>query len=71
VTHHGYLDILEAGHNWEEKAAVRNHLQDTLARVLLKILTFNGGYNTGVIECTGAFPLDWVKPRFSARALGY
>jgi hypothetical protein len=36
VTHHGYLDILEAGHDWEEIAAIRNHLHDVLARMVLK-----------------------------------
>jgi hypothetical protein len=71
VTHHGYLDILETGHDWEEIAAISNHLHDALARVVLKILKFDGGYGPGVIEYTGAIPVDWVKPRFSARALGY
>ena len=71
VTHHGYLDILEAGHDWEEIAAISNHLHDTLARVVLKILQFDGGYNPGVLKYTGAFPVNWVKPHFSAQALGY
>jgi hypothetical protein len=71
VTHHGYLDILEAGHDWEEIAAIRNHLHDALARVILKILQFDGSYNPGVVTYRGAFAVDWVKPHFSARALGY
>jgi hypothetical protein len=71
VTHHGYLDILEADHNWEEIAAIRNHLHDALSRVVLKILKFDGGYSPGVVKYTGAFAVDWVKPHHPARALGY
>jgi len=72
VTHHGYLDILEAGHDWEELVAVRNHLHDVLARVILKTLEFDGGYTPGVVT-QRVIPLtvDWVKPSFSAQALGY
>ena len=71
VTHHGYLDILEAGHDWEEIAVIRNHLHDALARVILKILKFDGYYSPGVITYPGALTVDWVKSRFTARALGY
>jgi hypothetical protein len=72
VTHHGYLDILEAGHDWEEIAAVRNHLHDVLARVILKILEFDGGYSPGVItQRVVPLTVDWVKPHFTAQALGY
>lgn len=72
VTHHGYLDILEAGHNWEEIAAVRNHLHDVLARVVLKILNFDGGYKPGVIpQRITPLTVDWVKSHFTAQALGY
>jgi hypothetical protein len=72
VTHHGYLDILEAGHNWEEIAAVRNHLHDVLARVILKILEFDGGYSPGVVtQRVMPLTVDWVKLHFTAQALGY
>lgn len=71
VTHHGYLDILEAGHDMQEIADVTFHLHDVLTRVLLKILKFDGGYSPGIIPYKGAFRVDWVKPHFAARALGY
>jgi len=72
VTHHGYLDILEAGHDVEEIADVVFHLHDTLARVILKILRFDGGYKPGTIVYD-VIPthVDWVKPHFPAPALGY
>jgi hypothetical protein len=71
VTHHGYLDILEAEHDWEEIAAIRNHLHDALARVILKILRFDGGYSPGVITYRGSFTVHWVKPHYLGKALGY
>jgi hypothetical protein len=71
VTHHGYLDILEAGHDWEEIAAIRNHLHDALARVILKILRFDGGYSPGVVPYSGTFGVNWMGPHFPARTLGY
>jgi hypothetical protein len=72
VTHHGYLDMLEAGHDWEEIAAIRNHLHDALARMVLKILEFDGGYTPGVItQRVVPFSVDWVKPGLSAQELGY
>jgi hypothetical protein len=71
VTHHGYLDILEAEHDWEEIAAIRNHLHDALARVILKILRFDGGYSPGVITYRGTFTVNWVRPHFPSKALGY
>lgn len=71
VTHHGYLPILEESRDIIELLAVRNHLHDALARVILKILSFDGGYNPGVNPYEGAFQVGWVKPHFSAHALGY
>jgi hypothetical protein len=69
---HSALDILEAGNDWEEIAAIRNHLHDALARVVLKILEFDGGYTPGVVsQYVGPRSVAWVKPSFSAQALGY
>jgi hypothetical protein len=72
---HSALDILAAGHDWEEIeeiAAIRNHLHDALARVVLKILEFDGGYTPGVVsQYVDPRSVDWVKPSFSAQALGY
>ena len=71
VTHHGYLPILEEGRDPEELVAVMHHLQDALARVIFKILEFDGGYNTRFLPGPGAYPVDWVKPHFNAQTLGY
>ncbi len=71
VTHHGYLPILEERRDPEELVAVVQHLQDALARVIFKILEFDGGYNTRLLPGPGAYPVDWVKPLFNAQALGY
>jgi hypothetical protein len=69
VTHHGYLPILEEGRDPEELVAVMLHLQDALARVIFKILEFDGGYNTRFLPGPGAYPVGWVKPHYPARAL--
>lgn len=71
VTHHGYLPILEEGRDPEELVAVMHHLQDALARIILKILEYDGGYNTRLLPGPGAYPVVWVKPRYKAKALGY
>lgn len=71
VTHHGYLPILEEGRDPKELIAVMHHLQDALARIIFKILDFDGGYNTRFLPGPGAYPVDWVKPHFKAEALGY
>jgi hypothetical protein len=71
VIHHGYLDILEAGHNRRELAAVRAHLCDALARVILRILRFDGGYNPWLTRHLEVVPVGWVKPRQQASTLGY
>lgn len=71
VTHHGYLPILEEGRDPEELVAVMHHLQDALARVIFKILEFDGGYNTRFLPGPGAYPIDWVRPHLNAQALGY
>lgn len=71
VIHHGYLDILEAGHDWRELAVVRTHLYDALARVILKILRFDGGYNPWPTRYLESATVDWVKPQQPASTLGY
>jgi hypothetical protein len=55
-----------------ELIVVRDHLHGALARVILKILAFDGGYKPGFVTEYGVSrPVDWVKPHFSARELGY
>jgi hypothetical protein len=72
VTHHGYLPILEEDRDVEELLAVRDHLHDAVARVILKILRFDGGYKPGFISKYGVSrPAGWVKPHLSAQELGY
>jgi hypothetical protein len=71
VTHHGYLPILEDNRDVDELVALSTHLHDLLARVILKILAFDGGYNPGVLTYKGAHRLDWVKPHANALTLGY
>jgi hypothetical protein len=72
VTHHGYLDILEAGHDIYEIADVVFHLHDVLARLILKILRFDGGYRPSTsVRDVIPVTVEWVKPDSSAYVLGY
>jgi hypothetical protein len=71
VTHNGYLPILEEGRDPRELVAVKEHLHDALARVIFKILEYDGGYDTRFLPGPGAYPVDWVEPHAPATALGY
>jgi hypothetical protein len=72
VIHYGHLRLGPGGEGWREVWTVINHLHDVMARILLQILGYDGGYQPAVV--TGpSIPreVDWVKPRTPARALGY
>ena len=71
VTHNGYLPILEEGRDPQELVAVKEHLHDALARVIFRILEYDGGYDTRFLPGPGAYPVKWVKPHAQATALGY
>jgi hypothetical protein len=52
--------------------AVTYHLHDALARVVQKILRFDGGYKPGVIpQRMMPVRVNWVKPHYTAEILGY
>lgn len=71
VIHQGHLD-LAGGTEWRDVWAVINHLHDVLARVVLKILEYDGGYQPTVVPYRSVpFELGWVKPDTLAGTLGY
>lgn len=72
IIHRGYLDLSEAGEDWRDVWTVVNHLHDIMARVLLRILEYDGGYQPTVMpgRCV-PYLLDWVKPDTPAGRLGY
>lgn len=70
--HHGYLDLEAGGHDWRDVWSIINHLHDVMARVLLKALCYDGGYQPTVVPGPSVpFDLDWVKPDTPAGRLGY
>ena len=71
VTHNGYLPILEEGRDVGELVAVKEHLHDAFARVIFRILEYDGGYDTRFLPGPGAYPVKWVKPHAAATTLGY
>jgi hypothetical protein len=71
VIHQGHLN-LAGGTEWRDVWAVINHLHDVTARVVLRILEYDGGYQpTAIPHRSVPFELDWVKPDTPAGALGY
>ena len=71
VIHNGYLD-LAGGTEWRDVWSVINHMHDVTARVILRILEYDGGYQPTVVPYRSIpFELDWVKPDTLAGALGY
>ncbi len=71
VIHDGYLD-LAGGTEWRDVWAVINHLHDITARVILRVLEYDGGYQPTVVPYRSVpFELNWVKPGTPAGALGY
>jgi len=71
VMHKSYFDFLSGKHDIEDLWRIMNHLHDILVRIILKTLDYDGQYQPTVINMTDSKPVDWVKPDFSARRLGY
>ena len=69
--HKSYFDFLSGKHDIEDLWRIMNHLHDILVRIILKTLDYDGQYQPTVINMTDSKPVDWVKPDFSARRLGY
>jgi hypothetical protein len=71
VMHHGYL-VFSADTDWRDVWTIINHLHDIMARLILQILEYDGGYQPTVIPGrTVPYSVDWVKLDTPAGALGY
>lgn len=70
--HAGHFDVRSPRHNPDRLVATWRHLTDITVRVLLKILGYKGKYHPAVgLSPQVVRPLDWVKPDFDQRHLGY
>jgi hypothetical protein len=72
VVHDAYLQFSKKEYDPHEILTIINHLHDVLARLILDLLKYDGGYLPKVSPQTSVpFPADWVKPDTPASRLGY
>jgi hypothetical protein len=71
VMHRSYLDFRSGQLDIMEVVRLSNHLHDILARVMLKMLNYDGHYDPPVSDALDDQPVDWVKEDTSASRLGY
>jgi hypothetical protein len=67
--HKGYFDFQKDLYLRKDIPRVRSHLHDILLRIVLKMLCYDGNYQSPISYLP--VPVDWVKPTTSARELGY
>ncbi len=71
AVHDGYVDFGDDTWPRDDVEDMYEHLHDITARVLLKLLGYDGEYQPTVAEWRGGKPLDWVTPSTTAEELGY
>lgn len=72
VIHHGHLRLGPEGEGWRDVWTIINHLHDIMARILLQVLEYDGGYQPAVVPGPSVpFEVDWVKADSPAGMLGY
>lgn len=69
LIHEGFLDV-RSSVSWDEAYRVMRHLQDVLARILLKMAGYDGQYQPVITIGTAPTGVDWVKPTTTAAMLG-
>ncbi|MGH9454025.1 MAG: hypothetical protein ACRD2O_08665, partial [Terriglobia bacterium] len=69
--HSGFFDFDGGEFVTDDIVAVTVHLHDLLARIILKMVGYNGEYQPRVVPAPATRPVDWVKPTTSAKDLGY
>lgn len=69
VVHEGFLDV-RTSVDLDEAYRIARHLQDVLARVLLKMAGYDGQYQPTMVIGTAPTEVDWVKPTSTVADLG-
>ncbi|WP_156787723.1 hypothetical protein [Rubrobacter xylanophilus] len=69
VIHHGYFPFSEESRDLEDVVRVIRHLHDITARVIFKLLGYNGRYRTRVSASTQE--VCWVTTSTPPEDLGY
>jgi len=71
IMHRGHYKFSNGTHDIEDVIRINYHLLDILIRIVLKIVGFDGTYQSPVIRATNAVPVDWVTSDLPADRLGY
>lgn len=71
VIHNGYFDFHNSEYGIDDVWIVIQHLHDLLARIILKLLNYDGTYQPTVYKVTSVQPIDWVKSNTLPGLLGY
>jgi hypothetical protein len=71
VMHQGYFDFRTGDEEILEIFRVMLHRHDIVARLILKMLGYQGTYQPSVLQVASQIPVNWVKPDTPARKLGY
>ncbi len=69
--HGGGFDFASCKHDWGDAFRYGRHLHDLLARVIFKMVGYEGKYQPVVTTFTAAEPVDWVTAETQASLLGY
>ncbi len=71
VMHEAYFDLSSGRHDLFALETVMDHLQDVLLRVVLKIVKYEGVYQSSIPPLGSHETLDWVGPNTAPGCLGY
>lgn len=71
AVHTGYFDIRGNKHDRDDLLVVTKHLHDVLARIILKMLNYDGLYQPTMRSQGDGARVNWVHAGMSARQLGY
>jgi hypothetical protein len=69
--HEGYFDTIAGAHDIKDAIKVMRHLHDVLARMIFKMLGYDGGYQPVVKSGPANYSLDWVTINTTGKDLGY
>src|SRR6266404_207699 len=71
IMHSGHYKFSDGTHDIDDVIRINYHLLDILIRIILKIVGYDGTYQSPVIRATNAVPVDWVTSDLPADRLGY
>lgn len=71
LVHEGIAGVGDEGRSTAEMVEVTRHLEDLLARVVLRLLRYDGLYQPAVVNWATQAPVGWVTRDTSPAQLGF